>query len=70
MDDLPSLVKYANNQKIANNLSDGFPHPFTKEDGKRFLNLFLSEESSLVLCIEVDGEAAGSIGIHPRLWSQ
>ena len=53
MADLPSLVKYANNPKIASDLSDGFPHPFTEEDGKHFLNLFLNEESGLVLCIEV-----------------
>lgn len=66
MDDLPSLVKYANNPNIASNLSDGFPHPFTEADGKRFLEHFQEEDSGTVLCIEVDGEAAGSIGIHPR----
>lgn len=66
MDDLPSMVKYANNFKIANNLSDGFPHPYSEEDGKKFLNMFLEDTSQLILCIEVNGEAAGSIGIHPR----
>lgn len=67
MDDLPSLVKYANNPKIADNLSDGFPSPFTEADGSRFLQLFEQEESGLILCIDVDGEAAGSIGVHHRM---
>ena len=64
MDDLPSMVKYANNPNIANNLSDGFPHPFLEDDGKRFLKMFDDKQRGLILCIDVDGEAAGSIGIH------
>jgi hypothetical protein len=32
--DLDSLVKYANNQNVAKWLTNGFPHPYTHEDGK------------------------------------
>ena len=32
-DDLDSLVKFANNFKIAKNLTDQFPHPYTPENG-------------------------------------
>ena len=66
MNDLPSMVKHANNFKIANNLSDGFPHPYTEEHGKKFLKMFMEDNSQLILCIEVNGEAVGSMGIHPR----
>lgn len=66
MNDLPSMAKHANNPKIENNLSDGFPHPYTVEDGKKFLKMFMEDSSQLILCIDVNGEAAGSIGIHPR----
>ncbi|MGB0917552.1 MAG: GNAT family N-acetyltransferase [Flavobacteriales bacterium] len=65
-EDLPSLVNHANNPKIANNLSDGFPHPFTEENGKRFLKIFVESETDLFLCIDVNGEAVGSIGIHSK----
>jgi ribosomal-protein-alanine N-acetyltransferase len=32
--DLGSLVKYANNKNISDNLTDAFPYPYTKSDGK------------------------------------
>ncbi len=63
MDDLPSLVKYAKNFKIAQNMMDGFPHPYNQESGKSFLQL-VEKTKDLILCIEIDGEAAGSTGIH------
>lgn len=65
-EDLPNLVKYANNSKIADNLSDGFPHPFTEADGIRFLKIFQESKADLFLCIDVNGEAVGSIGIHSK----
>lgn len=64
--DLESLVKYGNNPKIANNLSDGFPHPYTEEVAREFLKVFAEKKSHLILAIDVNGEAVGSIGIHLR----
>lgn len=66
MEDLPSLVKYANNFNIANNLTDAFPYPYSQEDGKRFIEMVSSKDPLQVFCIEVNGEAAGGIGIHPQ----
>lgn len=65
-DDLPSLVKYANNFNIANNLTDKFPHPYSEEDGKRFITMATSGNPIHIFCIEINGEAAGGIGIHPQ----
>ena len=64
--DLPSLVKYANDPTVAGNLMDTFPHPYTEDDGKAFLQRFMANDPQLVLAIEVDGEAAGAVGIHPQ----
>ncbi|MFM1874290.1 MAG: hypothetical protein RL266_27 [Bacteroidota bacterium] len=64
MDDLPSLVKYANNFNLAKNLTDRFPNPYTIEDGTTYLNMVCTATTDLVICIEVNGEAAGSVGIH------
>lgn len=65
MDDAPSLVKFANNPKIAENMRDAFPHPYTNIDAKRFLTMATTTTRALLLAIEVNGEAIGAIGVHP-----
>lgn len=35
--DINSLIKYANNWNIAKNLTNQFPHPYTIQDGKAFI---------------------------------
>lgn len=65
-EDIPSLVRFANNPRIAATLRDGFPSPYTSRDAERFIAQATSPGSrNLVLAIEVDGEACGGIGIHP-----
>jgi len=64
--DTPSLMKYANNKKIFNNLTDRFPHPFTQESADWFLNWTRSHEPRQILAIDLNGEAIGSIGLHPQ----
>lgn len=66
LDDLGSLVKYANNSKIAQNLTNQFPHPYTIENGEGFLASVTKEKPNRVLAIEINGEAAGAIGLHPQ----
>ena len=46
VNDLESLVRYANNPKIANNLTDKFPYPYTKENGKMFTSGFVVRGSA------------------------
>ncbi len=64
--DLDSLVKYANNQNVAKWLTNQFPHPYTKEDGKAYLSMIANDNPTKVFAIEVNGEAVGSIGIFPQ----
>jgi len=66
MDDLNSLVKYGNNFNIAKNLMDVFPHPYSAENGKWFIGFANQNTPPNILCIEVNGEAAGAIGVHPQ----
>lgn len=62
--DIDSLTKYANDSKIADNLRDGFPQPYTKEAGEEFLkNANETPDKKRIFAIEVDGEAAGSISV-------
>ena len=60
--DLEPLVRYANNRKIAMNLRDRFPHPYTKADGQRFIRAMRHADPETAFAIVVDGEAAGGIG--------
>lgn len=61
--DLPSLVRHANNWNIWIQLRDRFPHPYTEADGRAFLAHVAARELPSVWAIEVDGEAAGGIGL-------
>lgn len=64
--DLDSLVKHANNFNIAKYLTDAFPHPYTKEDGEKYLAIISTDSPCKIFAIDIDGEAIGSIGIFPQ----
>jgi len=64
--DLNSLVKYANNWNVAKWLTNGFPHPYTQEDGKAYLSMIANDNPTKVFAIEVNEDAVGSIGIFPQ----
>jgi [ribosomal protein S5]-alanine N-acetyltransferase len=78
MDDLDNLVKFAGNKNIADNLTDAFPHPYSRNDGKNYIRTFgiphpdgVSHPDRVndpvrVFAIEVDGIACGSIGVFPQ----
>jgi len=66
LDDAGSLVKHANNRKVWLALRDLFPHPYTIQDAQEFLQRAISEQPTTKFCVEVEGVAAGGIGIHPK----
>ena len=64
--DLDNLVKYANNPKIANNLTNRFPHPYHRENGQEFIEFANAHTPQHIMAIVVNGEAVGGIGVHPQ----
>ena len=64
--DLESLVRYANNPNIARFMTDGFPFPYTEENGKAFIKMATANQPANILAITVNGEAVGGIGVHPQ----
>jgi RimJ/RimL family protein N-acetyltransferase len=46
-------------------MRDLFPSPYTRADADRFIAMATGPSRNLLLAIEVDGRAAGGIGIHP-----
>ncbi|RXE56618.1 GCN5 family acetyltransferase [Methanoculleus taiwanensis] len=63
--DTGSLVRHANNPRIAAMMRDGFPFPYTPADARLFIRKAMDTSSRLFLAIEVGGEAVGGIGIQP-----
>ena len=64
-EDLESLVLLADDWEIARWLRDAFPHPYSREDGEAFLRLCLSanEEEAILLALEAEGRAIGSVSL-------
>src|SRR5271165_35260 len=61
-DDLKALLRHANNAKIAANLRDQFPHPYTRRDALDFLEYAHSQEPECSFAIELNDEAIGGVG--------
>jgi ribosomal-protein-alanine N-acetyltransferase len=61
--DVPSLVRHANNRNVWINLRDKFPHPYTEAHARDFLAHVRQQNPVTVWAIEVDGYAAGAIGL-------
>jgi [ribosomal protein S5]-alanine N-acetyltransferase len=66
LNDLDSLVKYANNFEIAKFMTDQFPHPYKRENGEAFISFATKDDPIHIFAIEIAGEAAGGIGLHPQ----
>ncbi len=63
--DLENLVKYGNNKNIADNMTDGFPHPYTEHAGAAFIERISLDQPLKVLAITFNDEVIGSIGVFP-----
>ena len=62
-EDAPSLAQMANDLTVWRNLRDMFPHPYTLEHARGFIQHTLSQTPGCHLAIVVDGQAVGSIGL-------
>jgi RimJ/RimL family protein N-acetyltransferase len=61
-DDAESLAAHANNPRVARQLRDRFPHPYTRHDAAEFLQRASVDAPSADFAIEIEGRAAGGIG--------
>jgi ribosomal-protein-alanine N-acetyltransferase len=59
--DAEAIQRYANNRKIWLNLRDIFPHPYTLENARQFLEMVTHENPQTNFAIATDSEAIGSI---------
>ena len=64
--DAPELTRLANNPKIAQFMTDGFPHPYTQGDAEKFISFATSHQLVRIFAVEYKGQLAGGIGLHPQ----
>lgn len=65
--DADALVRHANNRNVARTLRDAFPHPYTRDDARQWLESRATDQGpTLDFAIELDGEAVGSVGLKTR----
>ncbi len=61
-EDAASISKYANDRKIWLNLRNGFPHPFTMEDARKFVSNACAKQPETFFAVASNDEVIGSIG--------
>ena len=61
--DEPALVRHANSRRLWLNVRDHFPHPYTLADAAEWVARAAAVEPESQFAIEIDGEAAGGIGL-------
>jgi RimJ/RimL family protein N-acetyltransferase len=62
--DKAALVRHADDRAVWRNLTHLFSHPYTEADADWWLQHVTRQPAGSLFAIEVDGEAAGGIGIH------
>lgn len=68
MEDAQSIARYASNPAVAANLRDVFPSPYALQDAQDYLRCCIEGDKTAERClaIQVNGEAAGSIGVFVK----
>lgn len=66
-EDIPTVARYANNPRVAENLRDIFPFPYTEADAAAYILNCIKAEEKLTLrrAVDIGGEAVGSITVTP-----
>ncbi len=60
-----SLLRFANNRNVSQNLLDRFPYPYAGADADFWLGHTAGKPECTDWAIEVEGVAAGGIGVRP-----
>lgn len=62
-EDIPSLVRHANNRRVWRNLRDRFPHPYTVSHGEHWIRQATAATPQTDFTIAMGEEAIGGIGL-------
>ena len=64
--DAVSLQKHADNPKVSACLMDRFPSPYTLTDAEAWVERLIDQDPLVNLCITINDEVIGGIGMEPR----
>jgi len=67
LSDANRLAKLANNNKIWQNMRDGFPNPYTLEDAIKFIELNFENNTNAIFAITYNEELVGTTGLHGQV---
>lgn len=62
--DAEAIVRHADNPRIAANMTDAFPHPYTPQKAEEWLDVVLNQERETLFALADEHELIGSIGLH------
>ena len=62
--DVFTIASYANNERIASQLRDHFPHPYTVADAARWIDGVISKYPQTQFALATADEAIGGIGLE------
>ena len=62
--DAESLQRHANDRQVSMQLRDRFPYPYSIDAARTFLGWIAKQPAATVWAIEVEGHAAGGIGVE------
>ena len=62
-EDVPALVRHANNRQVWRNLRDRFPHPYTVRDAGDWIGRATAAVPETHFAIAIGDEAVGGIGL-------
>ena len=62
--DVETLIRHANNRNVWINVRDRFPYPYTHADAVHWIEHAQTLPPDTQFAIEIDGEAAGGIGLE------
>ncbi len=67
-EDAESVAQLADNKKIASNLRDLFPHPYTPDNARAYIAkcILADETKDILYAVDIGGRAAGSIGVFKK----
>ena len=62
--DVESLARHADDEAVWRGLLDEFPHPYTLDDARQWIEHGSRAPGTIAFAVEIDGEAAGGIGLR------
>ena len=65
LSDAKGIARHANNENVARQLRDRFPHPYTIGDARTFIESVVAAHPITTFAIDVGGEPVGGIGFSP-----